>query len=102
MARHLATTDRLGAPVYFCDSRSPWQRGSDENTNGLLRDHFPKDVTNQPLTAAPAGGENELNRRPGMVLQDRRPADLLPVVDKPSVADIAARGLTDRDHGRTR
>ena len=45
MARHLATTDKLGAPVYFCDSRSPWQRGSNENTNGLLRDYFPKGVT---------------------------------------------------------
>ncbi|MDT5139073.1 MAG: hypothetical protein QOD58_3335, partial [Mycobacterium sp.] len=32
MARHLATTAKLGAPVYFCDSRSPWQRGSNENT----------------------------------------------------------------------
>jgi transposase, IS30 family len=37
MARHLSTTDKLGAPVYFCDSRSPWQRGSNENTNGLLK-----------------------------------------------------------------
>lgn len=45
MARHLATTDKLGAPVYFCDSRSPWQRGSNENTNGLLRDYFPKGVS---------------------------------------------------------
>jgi hypothetical protein len=32
MARHLATTGKLGAPVYFCDSRSPWQRGTNENT----------------------------------------------------------------------
>ena len=31
-----------GAPVYFCDSHSPWPRGSNENTNGLLRDYFPK------------------------------------------------------------
>lgn len=42
MARHLATTDRLSAPVYFCDSHSPWRRGSNENTNGLLRDYFLK------------------------------------------------------------
>jgi len=42
MARHLTITVALGAPVYFCDSRSPWQRGSNENTNGLLRDYFPK------------------------------------------------------------
>jgi IS30 family transposase len=42
MARHLEITRSLGAPVYFCDSHSPWQRGSNENTNGLLRDYFPK------------------------------------------------------------
>jgi hypothetical protein len=40
--RHLTIAPSLGAPVYFCDSRSPWQRGSNENTNGLLRDYFPK------------------------------------------------------------
>ena len=38
MARHLTITKSLGAPIYFCDSRSPWQRGSNENMNGLLRD----------------------------------------------------------------
>ena len=37
MARHLATSDKLGAPVYFCDSRSPWQRGSNENTVSIER-----------------------------------------------------------------
>ncbi len=41
MARHLTITRTLGAPVYFCDSHSPWQRGSNENMNGLLRDYFP-------------------------------------------------------------
>ncbi|OBI03597.1 DNA-binding protein [Mycolicibacter heraklionensis] len=77
MARHLATADKLGAPVYFCDSRSPWQRGTNENTNGLLRDYFPKGVTlaNYSLEHLLAV-EDELNQRPRMVLQDRCPADL--------------------------
>jgi transposase, IS30 family len=77
MARHLATTDKLRAPVYFCDSRSPWQRGSNENTNGLLRDYFPKGVslTNHSASHLLAV-EHELNHRPRMVLQDRCPADL--------------------------
>jgi len=77
MARHLAITDKLGAPVYFCDSRSPWQRGSNENTNGLLRDYFPKGVslTNHP-PAHLLAVEHELNHRPRIVLQDRCPADL--------------------------
>jgi IS30 family transposase len=77
MARHLATTAKLGAPVYFCDSRSPWQRGSNENTNGLLRDYFPKGVslTNHSSSHLMAV-EHQINHRPRMVLQDRCPADL--------------------------
>jgi IS30 family transposase len=77
MARHIATADKLRAPVYFCDSRSPWQRGSNENTNGLLRDYFPKGVSlaNHPATHLLAV-EHELNRRPRKVLQDRCPAEL--------------------------
>ena len=37
-----ALQESLGAPVYFCQARCPWQRGSGENTNGLLREYFPK------------------------------------------------------------
>lgn len=77
MARHLTITETLGAPVYFCDSRSPWQRGSNENTNGLLRDYFPKGTD---LRVHPAehllAVENELNNRPRRVLGDRSPATL--------------------------
>jgi IS30 family transposase len=77
MARHLTITKSLGAPVYFCDSRSPWQRGSNENTNGLLRDYFPKGSdlsihSPQHLLAV----ENELNNRPRTVPNDRAPAQL--------------------------
>jgi IS30 family transposase len=42
MARHHTITRSLGKPIYFCDSHSPGQRGSNENMNGLLRDYFPK------------------------------------------------------------
>jgi transposase, IS30 family len=77
MARHLTIAQSLGAPVYFCDSRSPWQRGSNENTNGLLRDYFPKGTdlsthSTQHLLAV----ENQLNNRPRLVLNDRAPAEL--------------------------
>ncbi len=42
MAGHLELTHATEMPVYFCDAHSPWQRASNENMNGLLRDYFPK------------------------------------------------------------
>jgi IS30 family transposase len=77
MARHLTIAQSLGAPVYFCDSRSPWQRGSNENTNGLLRDYFPKgtDLSNHSTDHLLAV-ENELNSRPRLVLNDHAPTEL--------------------------
>jgi IS30 family transposase len=77
MARHLSITKSLGVPVYFCDSRSPWQRGSNENTNGLLRDYFPKGTDLTTHTAEHLlAVENELNARPRIVLNDRPPQEL--------------------------
>ena len=48
MAVHTQFSIAAGAPVYFCDPRSPSQRGSNENTNGFLRQHFPKSTDPRP------------------------------------------------------
>ena len=65
MSKHQEITMATGMPIYFCDPHSPWQRGSNENTNGLLREYFPKST--DLSFHGPGILENvaaELNRRP--------------------------------------
>lgn len=65
MARHADITTDSGLAVYFCDPHSPWQRGSNENTNGLLRQYFPKSTDLSVHDAARlAHVAAELNSRP--------------------------------------
>jgi len=52
MSEHAQFTVDTGVQVYFCDPRSPWQRGSNENTNGLLRQYFPKGKSMARFTQA--------------------------------------------------
>jgi transposase, IS30 family len=78
MAAHARFSIETGVPVYFCDPRSPWQRGSNENTNGLLRQYFPKrsdlePYSQQQLDAIAA----ELNERPRQTLGWRSPSQTL-------------------------
>jgi IS30 family transposase len=77
MAEHARFTVETGVPVYFCDPRSPWQRGSNENTNGLLRQYFPK---RKPLPLDQAGLDAvaaELNGRPRQTLGWQTPSEAL-------------------------
>ena len=64
MARHLATTDKLGAPVYFCDSRSPWQRGSNENTYWCKVGRARTTSTGEVLVGQLGDSENTCCERP--------------------------------------
>ena len=78
MAQHAQLKIDTGLPVYFCDPHSPWQRGSNENTNGLLRQYFPKgkDLARhsaEDLAAVAA----TLNGRPRKTLGWRTPAEAL-------------------------
>ena len=64
--------------MFFCDAHSPWQRGSNENMNGLLRDYFPKGTDLRDVTPADlARVADEVNHRPRKTLGWARPADLL-------------------------
>jgi IS30 family transposase len=78
MARHPQLRINTGLPVYFCDPQSPWQRGTNENTNGLLRQYFPRGTdlarhTAEDLAAVAA----TLNSRPRKTLSWQTPAEVL-------------------------
>ena len=78
MAAHKSFTVATDVQVYFCDPRSPWQRGSNENTNGLLRQYFPKGVDVGTFSQAQLNAiARRLNTRPRKTLGYRTPAATL-------------------------
>ena len=96
LAMHQQITASTGTGVFFCDAHSPWQRGSNENMNGLLRDYFPKGTdlsihTVEDLARIAA----EVNERPRKTLGWQRPAELFN-------AEIAMRRREPRGPGPAR
>ena len=78
MAEHARLKIDAGMEVYFCDPRSPWQRATNENTNGLLRQYFPKgtDLSSHGIEEIAAVAA-ALNARPRKTFDWRTPAEAL-------------------------
>jgi transposase, IS30 family len=91
MAHHAQITAAIGTDVYFCDPRSPWQRGTNENTNGLLRQYFPKGTNLRVHSAADLTAvQVELNNRPRKLLGWTSPVAALATVESPHQEAVVA------------
>jgi IS30 family transposase len=78
MAKHLQFTIDSGVQVYFCDPRSPWQRGTNETTNGLLRQYLAKGADLRRFDQAALDAiAAELNGRPRQTLSFKTPSQVL-------------------------
>jgi IS30 family transposase len=78
MAKHKEFTVATDVQVYFCDPQSPWQRGTNENTNLLLRQYFPRGTNLAPITQAQLDQVSlRLNQRPRKTLGFQTPASKL-------------------------
>lgn len=85
MAHHKQITIDAGIEVFFCDPASPWQRGTNENTNGLLRQYFPKGTDLSVFTPEDLQAiEDEFNDRPRAVLGYRKPHEVIAELLLPS------------------
>jgi len=78
MAQHKTFSVTTDVQVFFCDPQSPWQRGTNENTNGLLRQYFPKGTELSAYSQVHLNKvARQLNERPRKTLDFRTPADPL-------------------------
>ena len=78
MSEHASISKDTGIEIFFCDAASPWQRGTNENTNGLIREYFPKGTdlaAHSPADLVTVAAE--LNNRPRKSLEWETPAERL-------------------------
>jgi IS30 family transposase len=94
MAQHVQLQIDTGLDIYFCDPQSPWQRGSNENTNGLLRQYFPKGTDLSQHSAEELNAvAHALNTRPRKTLNWQTPAEALDrLIETDMVASVAMTG----------
>jgi IS30 family transposase len=90
MSKHQILSAALKMDIYFCEPRSPWQRGSNENANGLIREYLPKgtdlsQVSQQQLTAI----EHSLNNRPRKILNFHSPAEVFTQLTSDLIRGVA-------------
>ena len=91
MAQHVQLRIDTGLDIYFCDPQSPWQRGSNENTNGLLRQYFPKGTDLSQHSADELSAvAHSLNTRPRKTLGWQTPAEALDRLLKQDVIEGVA------------
>lgn len=90
MALHQTLAKRLHIDVFFCDPHSPWQRGSNENANGLIREFLPKGTDlSQHSHQALAAIESSLNNRPRKILGYQTPAEIFAKLRLDQVQGVA-------------
>ena len=78
LAKHAELTKEIGIPVYFCDPKSPWQRGSNENTNSLIRQYLPKKTDLSPHSQEKLNAvATQLNERPRKTLKFKSPSHMI-------------------------
>ena len=80
MSKHASVTVATDMSIYFCDPQSPWQRGTNENTNRLLGQYFPKKTPLDQFTQDDLGKVAlELNERPRKTLGYKTPGEVMSI-----------------------
>ena len=87
---HKDLTRRLRMDVYFCDAHSPWQRGSNENANGIIREFLPKGIDLSPFTDQDLRRiEYVMNNTPRKILDFATPQEVFDQIKLDQIAGVA-------------